>query len=149
MSLYGAAAMAGVWRSDCCQQRYRSTATCATERRQLRQRDSKSALFTRHAHRVLCSLVGTRLSCKSLECVCMLRAVVRRARCPSCQAFQPAYEAVASYFHSEPRVQPEVWVARVDCADEVCAPALQVCALHVWYRLYYMSHKWLQLLLRW
>lgn len=38
--------------------------------------------------------------------------------CPSCQAFQPTYEAVASYFHSEPRVQPEVWVARIDCADE-------------------------------
>lgn len=38
--------------------------------------------------------------------------------CPSCQAFQPAYEAVASYFHSEPKVQPEVWVARVDCAVE-------------------------------
>lgn len=38
--------------------------------------------------------------------------------CPSCQAFQPAYEAVASYFHADPKVQPEVWVARVDCAEE-------------------------------
>ena len=41
-------------------------------------------------------------------------------RCPTCQAFQPAYEEVAAYFHTEPKVQPEVWVARVDCATEVC-----------------------------
>ncbi|KAL3143049.1 hypothetical protein ABBQ38_003324 [Trebouxia sp. C0009 RCD-2024] len=39
--------------------------------------------------------------------------------CPTCQAFQPAYEEVAAYFHTEPKVQPEVWVARVDCATEV------------------------------
>lgn len=45
-------------------------------------------------------------------------------RCPTCQAFQPAYEAVAAYFHTEPKVQPEVWVARVDCATEVCAGAI-------------------------
>ena len=44
-------------------------------------------------------------------------------RCPTCQAFQPAYEAVAAYFHTEPKVQPEVWVARVDCATEVRAGA--------------------------
>ena len=49
----------------------------------------------------------------------MLRDWLQPARCPSCQAFQPAYEAVASYFHAEPKVQPEVWVARVDCAEEV------------------------------
>lgn len=40
-------------------------------------------------------------------------------RCPTCQAFQPAYEEVAAYFHAEPKVQPEIWVARVDCAAEV------------------------------
>ena len=45
--------------------------------------------------------------------------MVALARCPTCQAFQPAYEAVAAFFHAEPRVQPEVWVARVDCATEV------------------------------
>ena len=44
-------------------------------------------------------------------------------RCPTCQAFQPAYEEVAAYFHTEPKVQPEVWVARVDCATEVRASA--------------------------
>ena len=44
-------------------------------------------------------------------------------RCPTCQAFQPAYEEVAAYFHAEPKVQPEIWVARVDCAKEVCTSA--------------------------
>jgi hypothetical protein len=40
-------------------------------------------------------------------------------RCPTCQHFQPDYEKVASYFNTEPRVKPEVTVARVDCATEV------------------------------
>ena len=39
--------------------------------------------------------------------------------CPTCQHFQPDYEKVAGYFNAEPRVKPEVTVARVDCATEV------------------------------
>ena len=39
-------------------------------------------------------------------------------RCPSCQAFQPTYEKIAVFFNAEPRPQPEVVVARVDCAVE-------------------------------
>lgn len=50
----------------------------------------------------------------------VLRPTMFLVRCPTCQAFQPAYEEVAAYFHTEPKVQPEVWVARVDCATEVC-----------------------------
>ena len=39
--------------------------------------------------------------------------------CPTCQHFQPDYEKVAGYFNAEPRVKPEVTVARMDCATEV------------------------------
>lgn len=39
--------------------------------------------------------------------------------CPTCQHFQPDYEKIAYYFNAEPRVQPSVAVARVDCATEV------------------------------
>ncbi|KAK9839872.1 hypothetical protein WJX81_007676 [Elliptochloris bilobata] len=38
--------------------------------------------------------------------------------CPACQHFQPAYERVAAYFHAVPPPQPEVYVARVDCATQ-------------------------------
>lgn len=38
--------------------------------------------------------------------------------CPTCQHFQPDYEKIAYYFNAEPRVQPSVAVARVDCATE-------------------------------
>lgn len=41
--------------------------------------------------------------------------------CPTCQHFQPDYEKIAFYFNAEPRVQPSVAVARVDCATEVNA----------------------------
>lgn len=40
-------------------------------------------------------------------------------RCPGCQAFQPTYEKIALFFNAEPRPQPEVVVARIDCAEEV------------------------------
>lgn len=39
--------------------------------------------------------------------------------CPACKRFQPQYEKLAAYFNAEPRVQPIVNVARVDCANEV------------------------------
>lgn len=39
--------------------------------------------------------------------------------CPACQHFAPEYEKVARYFNTEPKVKPEITVARVDCADEV------------------------------
>ena len=39
--------------------------------------------------------------------------------CPTCQHFQPDYDKIAYYFNAEPRVQPNVAVARVDCATEV------------------------------
>eukprot|EP01025_Chloroclados_australasicus_P043417 TRINITY_DN4643_c0_g2_i1.p1 TRINITY_DN4643_c0_g2~~TRINITY_DN4643_c0_g2_i1.p1 ORF type:complete len:509 (-),score=54.13 TRINITY_DN4643_c0_g2_i1:1998-3524(-) len=38
--------------------------------------------------------------------------------CPACRHFKPAFEKIANYFNQEPRVQPEVWVARIDCAVE-------------------------------
>ena len=38
--------------------------------------------------------------------------------CPTCQHFQPEYEKIAAYFHTLPRVQPQVTVARIDCAKE-------------------------------
>lgn len=43
--------------------------------------------------------------------------------CPACKRFQPDYEKVAGYFNSEPRVEPIVTVARVDCANEVALAA--------------------------
>lgn len=39
--------------------------------------------------------------------------------CPTCQRFQPEYEKIGAYFNAEPRVQPSVVVARIDCATEV------------------------------
>lgn len=39
--------------------------------------------------------------------------------CPACQHFAPQYEIVGKYFNSEPKVKPEITVARIDCADEV------------------------------
>eukprot|EP01023_Acetabularia_acetabulum_P003730 TRINITY_DN11545_c0_g1_i2.p1 TRINITY_DN11545_c0_g1~~TRINITY_DN11545_c0_g1_i2.p1 ORF type:complete len:521 (-),score=66.06 TRINITY_DN11545_c0_g1_i2:596-2116(-) len=38
--------------------------------------------------------------------------------CPACRHFKPDFEKIANYFNKEPRVKPEVWVARVDCATE-------------------------------
>lgn len=38
--------------------------------------------------------------------------------CPACQHFQPHYERVAAFFNAVPPPQPEVYVARVDCAKE-------------------------------
>ncbi|KAK9792463.1 hypothetical protein WJX73_007606 [Symbiochloris irregularis] len=38
--------------------------------------------------------------------------------CPGCQAFAPTYEKVAAFFNLNPKPQPEVMVARVDCAEE-------------------------------
>jgi thiol-disulfide isomerase/thioredoxin len=43
--------------------------------------------------------------------------------CPACQHFKPTYEKVSAALRREPLPQPEVWVARVDCATEV-RPAL-------------------------
>ena len=40
-------------------------------------------------------------------------------RCPACQAFEPTYQKVAAFFQLEPQPQPQVTVARVDCAKEV------------------------------
>ena len=39
--------------------------------------------------------------------------------CPACQHFKPTYEQVSAALRREPLQQPEVWVARVDCAKEV------------------------------
>ncbi len=39
--------------------------------------------------------------------------------CPACQHFKPTYEQVSAALRREPLPQPEVWVARVDCAKEV------------------------------
>lgn len=39
--------------------------------------------------------------------------------CPACQRFQPVYEKVSGYFNAEPKVEPEVVIARVDCATQV------------------------------
>ena len=39
--------------------------------------------------------------------------------CPACQHFKPTYEKVSAALRREPLPQPEVWVARVDCATEV------------------------------
>ena len=41
------------------------------------------------------------------------------AWCPACKHFQPHYDKVAAYFYGSPRLKPEVYVARVDCATEV------------------------------
>ena len=41
--------------------------------------------------------------------------------CPACQHFKPTYEQVSAALRRKPLPQPEVWVARVDCAKEVCA----------------------------
>lgn len=38
--------------------------------------------------------------------------------CPACQHFAARYERVAAFFHAVPPPQPEVFVARVDCAKE-------------------------------
>eukprot|EP01024_Parvocaulis_polyphysoides_P065981 TRINITY_DN771_c2_g1_i2.p1 TRINITY_DN771_c2_g1~~TRINITY_DN771_c2_g1_i2.p1 ORF type:complete len:507 (-),score=38.97 TRINITY_DN771_c2_g1_i2:826-2346(-) len=38
--------------------------------------------------------------------------------CPACRHFKPDFEKIANYFNKQPRVKPEVWVARVDCATE-------------------------------
>lgn len=53
--------------------------------------------------------------------------------CPTCQHFQPDYEKVARYFNTEPKVQPGVVVARIDCATEVSI-SIQcfLCALHLY-----------------
>ena len=41
--------------------------------------------------------------------------------CPACQQFKPTYEKLSAALRREPLPQPEVWVARVDCATEVRA----------------------------
>ena len=38
--------------------------------------------------------------------------------CPACQHFKPTYEQVSAALRRQPLQQPEVWVARVDCAKE-------------------------------
>ena len=42
--------------------------------------------------------------------------------CPACQNFKPHYEKLSAALRRNPLPQPEVWVARVDCATEVCLP---------------------------
>ena len=39
--------------------------------------------------------------------------------CPACQQFKPTYEKLSAALRRAPLPQPEVWVARVDCATEV------------------------------
>lgn len=36
--------------------------------------------------------------------------------CPHCTHFKPTYDAVGAFFMKPPRVQPEVFVVRIDCA---------------------------------
>ena len=53
--------------------------------------------------------------------------------CPACQHFKPTYEKVSAALRRHPLPQPEVWVARVDCATEVRIPnprANDTAALH-------------------
>jgi len=38
-------------------------------------------------------------------------------RCPHCKKFKHSFEVIGSYFNTEPRPEPRVTVARVDCAD--------------------------------
>ena len=46
--------------------------------------------------------------------------------CPACKHFQPHYEKVSAFFYGSPRPKPEVYVARVDCATEVCNISLHL-----------------------
>ena len=39
--------------------------------------------------------------------------------CPACQRFSPEYEHLAAVLNAEPKPEPKVLVARVDCAEEV------------------------------
>ncbi len=38
--------------------------------------------------------------------------------CPHCQHFKPIYEKIGAFFNKEPRPEPLLWVARVDCAEK-------------------------------
>ncbi len=47
--------------------------------------------------------------------------------CPACQRFSPEYEHLAAVLNAEPKPEPKVLVARVDCAEEVrqsCCPPM-------------------------
>lgn len=44
--------------------------------------------------------------------------------CPACQRFAPEYEHLAAFLNAEPRPDPKILVARVDCAGEVRLPLM-------------------------